>query len=107
MHAFNPTCNVGQRPKKANEIRWPHLPGLESAWEPQLQCPEPKVVMRNCDDIAIFPLFSPYFSIPLCSAVSAPLCSTTNPQSTDFSVFHQSLLHITLFSSAVLTDVTS
>ena len=47
MCAINPTDNASQRPKKANKLRWPHLPGLESAWEPQSQCPEPKLVMRN------------------------------------------------------------
>ena len=59
----------------------------------------------RCDDIAIF--FPLFFSSPLCSAAPATLCSTTNPQSTNFSVFHRLLLRIALFSSAVLTDVTS
>ena len=40
-----------------------------------------------CDDITIFLCFSPIF------LYSTPLCSTTNPQSTDFSIFHQSPSH--------------
>ena len=39
------------------------------------------------DDITIFPFFSPYFSIPLCSVTSKTLHSTTDPRSTDFSIF--------------------
>jgi hypothetical protein len=70
MCAINPTYNVSQRPKKADELRWPHLPGLESAWEPQLQCPEPKIVMRN-----------PHFCVAayLLSKRTAHLQSDSNP----------------------------
>ena len=53
-----------------------------------------------CKDIAIFPLFFPYFPIPLHSITSETLCSTTNPQSTNFSIFHWLLSCITLFSSS-------
>ena len=33
--------------KKAKNLRSPRLPGLETAWEPILRCPEPKAVIRN------------------------------------------------------------
>ena len=38
--------------------------------------------------LLLFPLFFPYFFYPLCSATSMTLCSITNSQSTDFSIFH-------------------
>ena len=38
--------------------------------------------------LLFFLCFPPIFSIPLCSTISITLRSTTNPQSTDFSVFH-------------------
>ena len=43
-----------------------------------------KCTWPGCDDITKFPLFFPYFSIPLCSAASTPLHSTADPWSTDF-----------------------
>ena len=61
----------------------------------------------TCDDITIFPLFFPYFSILLCSAAPATLRSIADPWSTDFPVFCWSLSCVVLLSSAVLTDMTS
>ena len=57
--------------------------------------------------ILLFFLYFLYFPILLRSAVSATLCSITDPQSTNFPVFRRSPSHIVLLGSAVLTDVTS
>ena len=100
----SPHCNAHCLPQPHDiftKINYVTLNGMDTG------IPVTKLSPDACNDIAIFPLFFSFFSILLRPAASTTLCSTTNPQSTNFSIFCQLLLCIALFSSAVLTDVTS
>ena len=57
--------------------------------------------------VMILLFFLCFFPLFFYSALFCCFCSTPDPWSTDFSIFHQLLPHIMLLGSAVLTDMTS